>query len=108
MKQLVICNAFSLNMLADLSTVNDIIVQPVDPQDLLKEHSDYISAVGHADTANVFSTVLGHSVPMNRTTVVLDQNTILLVGQYKGPRLEEGVTILPEGATIQWVAVELL
>lgn len=113
MKKLFVTNAFSLNMLADLSVVNDIIVQPINGsqkslQEILRDYPDYQSAVGHADTANVFSSVIGKSIPMNRTTVVLDTSTALLVGQYKGERLAEGATTLPEGATIQWVLVELL
>ncbi len=63
------------------------------------------SAVGHADTAAVFSDVLGIDVPCNRVSVSLDHCTTALVGQYSGPRLPEGATTLPEGATIKWMIV---
>ena len=60
------------------------------------------SAVGHADTAALFSELLDRDVPMNRQSVKLDPETILLVGQYTGTRLPEGATELPEGATVFW------
>jgi hypothetical protein len=40
--------------------------------------------------------------------VKLNQGTRLLVGQYDGPRLPEGATSLPEGATLTWFKVELV
>lgn len=67
-----------------------------------------VSAVGHADTAAVFGSVLGCTVPANRATVSLTAGMRVLVGQYRGPRLEEGVTTLPEGATIQWLFVTVV
>ena len=66
-----------------------------------------VSAVGHADTANVFSGVLGVNVPANRATVILKKDETALVGQYIGPRLPEGALALPEGATIKWLLVTL-
>lgn len=68
------------------------------------------SCVGHADTARVFSGILGRNVQPNRCNVTLDtcQEDVLLVGQYRGPRLPEGATQLPEGASISWFLVELI
>jgi len=67
------------------------------------------SCVGHPDTARLFSRILGREVPANRVSVSLDphQGDILLVGQYQGPRLPEGATKLPEGASISWLLVEM-
>ena len=66
------------------------------------------SIVGHEDTARLFSTLLGVDVPVNRTSVQLDPRDKLIVGQYSGPRLPEGATGLPEGASIRWVLVEFI
>jgi len=66
---------------------------------------DCDSTVGHADTAAVFAGVLEVPVACNRVTVSLTDGDKLLVGQYRGPRLPEGATRLPEGATIQWLIV---
>jgi hypothetical protein len=65
------------------------------------------SAVGHADTATVLGSQLGMSVPTNRCNVSLKKGDVVMVGQYRGPRLPEGATTLPDGATIQWLKVSL-
>lgn len=106
---MIITNAFSINMLNTAKT--SAVFQPL----TLKEAQAYVdatewsSAVGHADTAALFSTLLGVEVPMNRATVKVEAasnrvkgRTSLLVGQYSGPRLPEGTSVLPEGATVQW------
>lgn len=59
------------------------------------------SAVGHADTAALFGKLLSAEVAVNRETVRGFRGDAL-VGQYQGPRLPEGTTVLPEGASIQW------
>ena len=63
---------------------------------------EIISAVGHANTAAVFSGILGIPVEANRTNVKLKHGDVALIGQYIGPRLDEGATKLPEGARIEW------
>lgn len=69
------------------------------------------SAVGHADTAALFSTLLGVKIPCNRVSVTIPpraygvQPWTALVGQYSGPRLPEGTSTLPEGAEIRWITV---
>ena len=100
----ILCNAFSINMLnADVEVSFTRITNPGE----LLDHG-FESAVGHADTAAVFSSELGLAVPANRATVALDKETMLVVGQYKGPRLTEGATKLPDGAVIEWWAVTTL
>lgn len=61
-----------------------------------------VSAVGHPDTAALFSNLLGVEVPPNRISLLMGRWDVILVGQYNGPRLPEGCTTLPEGATIRW------
>ena len=95
-------NAFSLNMLDGNA---DISVREVSPTVAASLAATCTSAVGHADTAAVFSNVLGVTVPCNRATVALKEGDVALVGQYSGPRLPEGATSLPEGAAIKWLVV---
>jgi hypothetical protein len=95
-------NAFSLNMLAGNA---DVHVRQVSLKTARNLARDCTSAVGHADTAAVFSDVLGTDVPTNRVSVTLQHGDTALVGQYSGPRLAEGATSLPEGATIKWMIV---
>lgn len=108
-------NAFSLSMLDEgdyFAGLEHLLVVQLDDQQArellaLAELKSYqvVSSVGHADTANVFSGILGAEVPMNRVSVHLRTDDALLVGQYTGPRLQEGATSLPEGATIKWLLV---
>jgi len=65
------------------------------------------SAVGHVGTARVFAELLATPVACNRVTVALAPGEMALVGQLAGPRLPEGATALPEGATIRWIVVEV-
>jgi hypothetical protein len=81
----------------------DIHVEEISLEQAKTLAVDTMSAVGHADTAKVFGSVLGVEIPANRTTVVLKKDDQALVGQYIGPRLSEGITTLPEGATIKWL-----
>lgn len=103
----IISNAFSLNMIS-----NDYIIAV---KHLTRKKASHLaregqwdSAVGHADTAAIVSDQLGVEVPCNRRTVTLGSGDRLLVGQYSGPRLEEGTSTLPEGATIKWLMVSIV
>lgn len=110
--KVIITNAFSLNMLDsnikhfDIKC-NRVVLPATFVAYLVSQDTEIISAVGHADTAAIFSAELGREVRQNRCTVTLEKGTLLLVGQYRGPRLEEGTTTLPEGASIDWFQVSL-
>ena len=106
----VVANAFSLNMLTLEVGVTDLQVCPTSPEFIREEieaAGGFTSIVGHADTAVVFSGLLGLDVPCNRATFQLEEGVTLFVGQYKGPRLPEGATTLPEGAKVEWAMVTL-
>jgi len=101
---MLLMNAFSLNMLTAHPAV--IETRPVSLEEARRLVADgFESAVGHADTAAIFSGLLGVPVPMERRTVQLAPGETALVGQYSGPRLPEGATTLPPGATITWLLV---
>jgi len=124
MKTVYILNAFSLNMLdredqrgtpngyvprsSDANSTARVPRPCADPVDQIAEFAQYPqhyqikSAVGHESTAAVFASVLGMDIPYNRETVKLKDGDFAIIGQYIGPRLEEGATELPEGAAIQW------
>ena len=65
------------------------------------------SVIGHADTAWIVSGMLGIELPVNRANVKLACGEKMIVAQYSGPRLPEGATVLPEGAKIEFVLVEV-
>lgn len=60
------------------------------------------SAVGHEDTARVMAGLLGIPVEARRVDVMLAHGDIIVVAEYTGPRLAEGATALPEGATLRF------
>lgn len=102
-------NAFSLNVL-DLpegGTAN-ITVREIDTTTarLFAIHG-LQSAVGHATTAAIFEHELDIPIAHARASVKLQPGVPALIGQYIGPRLEEGATVLPPGATIKWFRVEV-
>lgn len=103
-----IANAFSLSMLPQEHSV-DLRVVPT-TADYVRDRlvvAPYVSCVGHAQTAALFTAALGIEVRPNRISVSLSQRDTLFVGQYIGPRLPEGAASLPEGATIRWFQITL-
>lgn len=96
---LYVSNAFSLSMLSREGPTYAAFPIPVNmARDLIIASGGWESTVGHADTAALFSSILGFAIPVNRVSIKLnpDNNDCVLVGQYIGPRLPEGTTILPE------------
>jgi len=91
-----VSNAFSLNM---IEYNLDMKVWHLSERPSDKVLASAKSVVGHQQIADIIG------VPFNRETVELKGGDLLLVAQYKGPRLPEGATELPEGAAIKWVAV---
>lgn len=102
-----LANAISLNMLAAGTMPCSLHVEELGMQRAAELAADAASIVGHAPTAAVFSEQLGLPVSANRATVTLNKGDSVVVGQYTGPRLEEGVTELPAGATIKWLLVKV-
>lgn len=99
---LYISNAFALSMLdrqGDCRTPKPISIEEV--RDSLKKN-EFVSIVGHADTATILGNMLGVELSFNRVSVKLKDDDSLIVGQYVGHRLPEGATMLPEGSSIEW------
>jgi hypothetical protein len=96
-------NAFSFDMSSgDLHWTE--VELPVVQQMLSQGFESY---VGHADIANVFSSLLAIPVACNRANVTLSSGDKCLLGQYIGPRLLEGATRLPEGSKIKWLLITI-
>jgi hypothetical protein len=106
-----ICNAFALSMLDRASQESSGTRRAPTPiseegaRTILRGATNAVSAVGHADTAAIFSKLLDRPVEVNRVSVKLGPDDLALIGQYIGPRLPEGATKLPDGATIEWWVV---
>ena len=101
-------NALSLGMLDCLAEypVNLVVKQITLEQakEWVKGHAPE-SIVGHADTALLLTSLLEQTVEMRRVSTSLSLGDELLVAQYNGPRLPEGATSLPEGASLRWIHV---
>lgn len=105
-----IANTFTSKMLDVNHERIDAQFCPVTPEiinDYIKESGGFESFVGHADTAALFSSLLGLDVAHNRAAFKFEEGTVLFVGELSGGRLPEGATSLPEGAKINWVMVTI-
>lgn len=108
-------NAFSLNMISQFPAKLEIHKITIDQArtilfcqaESMGESDLVISAVGHTETAAIFSQQLGMPIPVDRQTVKLAPGASAVVGQYIGPRLPEGATQLPSDACIHWFAVHI-
>jgi hypothetical protein len=100
---LYVTNAFSINMLPQKSMCT-VEFHKLTTEEARRVMSGYPfrSYIGHADIANLASELLGVQLEVNRETLVLQEGDRLLVVQYRGSRLPEGATRLPEGAQIEF------
>ncbi|MBR3353533.1 DUF1874 domain-containing protein [Candidatus Saccharibacteria bacterium] len=79
-------------------------IEEVHPEEVPQ---DAVSVIGHPDTANVVSGILGRPVACNRATIQLGDGDVLYVAQLMGGRLPEGATSLPEGFKISFRKVTI-
>lgn len=101
-------NAFSLQMLS-LEGESLVSIKTLTKEEFKKElKGDFVSVVGHADTAQVLTDELGLKIETNRISVNLEKGDVLLVAQLVGGRLPEGATTLPEGFAFKYLKVELV
>ena len=101
---LYIVNAFSIQMLATAGAVLSFKPISLEQAQKMVKTNVFISAVGHIDTAKVVANMLNATVEMNRISVNLKDNDVLLVAQLSGGRLPEGATTIPDDMSIQfWV-----
>jgi len=82
---MIITNAFSLNMVRGFPVTID--VEEISLNGVIEElfFDGIESAVDHADTAAVFTDVIGLLIPTNRCNVSLSSGDRIIVGQYIGP-----------------------
>lgn len=102
-------NAFSLQMV-NTNQKNLVSITPLSKDNFRKEllNENFVSAIGHADTAAVLTNELGIQIDTNRIFVSLEKGDILLVAQLTGGRLPEGTTTLPDGFCFEYLKVELV
>ena len=87
-------NALSLNMI-EIGQGVRLLIEPCLPADVPQEIT---SVIGHQDTAQAASIVLGRSIPYNRQQIILMPGDKLYIFQFVGERLPEGTQVLPDNA----------
>lgn len=101
-------NAFSLNMLERANQrIHLVPVSTTEARAHLSYPSGFTCAIGHADTAHVVGGDLDLALDACRIDVQLQPDDILVVAQYRGPRLPEGASTLPDGAAIEYWVVDV-
>lgn len=106
-------SAFSINMLREEAIPAVLDVKPVEQWEAAEvaraiPQSDGAikNIIGHPDTAAVVGQMLGVGpLSANRESVLAGWGDMFIVAQYRGPRLPEGATTLPDGATIKFYKV---
>lgn len=104
-------NAFSLNMITFPANIEiEEILSQTAANLLSRGLCD--NCIGHQTTDVVIRNILASSgsAPLpegQRKTVLLEKGEKAVVGQYIGPRLPEGATILPEGAEIKFMLLKV-
>ena len=63
--------------------------------------SEFVNACGHS--TDLINELTGLELVKNRITNKANIGDTIIVAQYNGPRLEEGATSLPEGASLVFV-----
>ena len=106
----------NIGLLADVRIVPLADWQAAQICSLAHHKGELINAIGHSDTDVVVRDMLAHAwastakdLPAGqRVSVKMTEATTLIVAQYKGPRLPEGATSLPDGSTIEFFRVMIL
>lgn len=103
---IILTNAFSINMLEAKASLD---FQKIgNPAEVILSNRLVDNIIGHADIDRIARGLLEadgvKDIPVGRreTYVLGGPLTALLVAQYRGPRLPEGATTLPEGSKIEW------
>lgn len=110
MKKSFISNAFSFNMLAE-SAVNqpfDMLCTPMTPAEFFSEHPNPFISMSNKATCDLFNLNSDRKIAPDRNNVSMNFGDVILVMQYNGPRLEEGLQDLPSGGTLNFYMVELV
>lgn len=108
MRNIYLSNAFSIQMIR-LNKETSVKFKEIslnEVKEFLKENK-FVSAIGHQDTANILTEILGIPVKQNRVSINLNKDDVLYVAQLTGGRLPEGTTSLPEGFEFKFIKVYL-
>ena len=86
-------NTFTCNFLSRLDCSVEFKIISWEEFDEIISH-DFVNFMGHADVAHMVG------LEPNRISISAESGDRIVFAQYRGPRLPEGTTELPEGAEI--------
>lgn len=98
-------NAFSQRMLDKLKWTA-VLYGPATAEEIAE--TNFVSVVGHRDTASLLSNILGKEVEFNRASIEFHEGDILYIAQLDGERLPEGCTELPKDTKLSFMKAEIL
>lgn len=101
-----VLNSFSLSTLQELPDVI-LRVRAITLAEAKAVAEGAASAVGHADTASLYSERLGVTVAFDRRSIRLRCGDRALVGQHVGERRPAGEVTLPSDSELCWMLVEV-
>lgn len=101
-------NAFSLQMVEPPTFFMQTAATQETVAHALKTNPHIIKVVGHQETADILSEMLGVEIPRNRQSIVMKPGDTLYVAQVVGGRLPEGSTTLPPGVKIEFRRVDVI
>ena len=115
---LYLANAFSLNILhISNGRMAHVVVNKIEEgraAELIRSAcrlSGFNNIIGHQTTDEIIRCIFEDYElfipPGQRKSILIHEEDILVVAQYIGPRLEEGTTVLPDYARIEWFEVYL-
>lgn len=100
-----IVSAMSANMIRVETGSFSLDFQKISPADV---PANLEPAIGHKDTATLVESMIGQINLFGRQDIQLFPGDSVVLAQYRGPRLPEGATVLPEGAKIEFYVVSVL
>lgn len=100
-------NAFSIQMTGLEFDISGKEIS-VEEAKVIASQEGVDSYIGHPDTANVLSSMLGTNVPAERRFGTIAVGETVMVAQVTGGRLPEGATTLPNGMQIKFCLVTRL
>lgn len=99
---LYLTNAFSISMLSEEESIVKIKRISACAAEILLKEEHFISAVGHASTAEILQELLEIEVPVNRVAIVLQPGDKVIVFQLR-TRLPEGKILSKEEiSSLDW------
>ncbi len=100
-------DSFSLNVLADFPVM--VKIEKISLKEAKEMVQDgFESFVSDLGSAVLFSNQLEVAVPAIWDFIALERGEVILLGQYRGPRLPEAAKTLPPGAVVRWFRVTVI